>query len=77
MTPALTNAFMQGYEEVRPIEDFERSCLPLFMCSKEFSYMCGMSDGVNYVGHMSFGPQHFDWFAQSVRRHVEEAHLFD
>ncbi|MCX8231553.1 MAG: phosphotransferase [Alphaproteobacteria bacterium] len=77
MTPALTNAFMHGYEEIRPIEDFERSCLPLFMVSKEFSYMCGMSDGVNYVGHMSFGPTHFDWFAQSVRRHVEQAHLFD
>jgi len=77
MTPALTDAFMEGYEEARPIEDLERSYLPLFMVSKEFSYMCGMSDGVNYVGHMSFGPQHFDWFAQSVRRHVEEAGLFD
>jgi len=77
ITPALTDAFMQGYEETRPIGDFERSCLPLFTVSKEFSYMCGMSEGVNVVGHMTFGPSHFDWFAQSVRRHVEEAHLFD
>ncbi|MEQ8248234.1 MAG: phosphotransferase [Alphaproteobacteria bacterium] len=76
ITPETTAAYMRGYEEVRPLEDFERACLPLFMLSKEFSYMCGMSDGVNVVGHMSFGPHHFDWFAQSVRRHVAEAGLF-
>ena len=77
MVPALADAFMAGYEEVRPIGDFERACLPLFMCSKEFSYMCGMSEGVNVVGHMTFGPEHFDWFAQSVRRHVDDARLLD
>ncbi len=76
ITPQTTEAYMHGYEAVRPLEDFERACLPLFMLSKEFSYMCGMSDGVNVVGHMSFGPHHFDWFAQSVRHHVEEAALF-
>ena len=66
---------MNGYEDARPLDQFETSLLPLFMASKEFSYMCGMSEGVKYVGHMSFGPQHFDWISKSVRKHVEEAGL--
>ena len=45
------------------------------MAAKEFSFMCGMSAGVKYVGYMSMGPEKFDWFAQSVRKHVEAAGL--
>jgi Ser/Thr protein kinase RdoA (MazF antagonist) len=59
----------------RRLEPFERECLPLFLASKEFSFMCGMSHGANYVGHLSFGPPVFDWFAQSVRRHAQKAEL--
>ena len=30
---------------------------------------------VKYVGYMSIGPEKFDWFAQSVRKHVDAAGL--
>jgi Ser/Thr protein kinase RdoA (MazF antagonist) len=73
--PDISDAFMEGYEAVRPLSDQERAFLPLAMAAKEFSFMCGMSAGVKFIGHMSMGPDKFDWFAQSVRRHVEEAGL--
>ena len=75
LTTATTEAFMEGYKEVRFLEDFELSFLPLFMASKELSYMCGMSDGVKYVGHMSFGPKNFEWIFKSVRQSAEKAGL--
>lgn len=75
LTPDLGVAFLEGYEEVRPLDAFERGCLPLFRASKEFSYMCIISDIVNRVGYGTFQPELFDWFAQSVRRHVKAANL--
>ena len=75
LTPDLGVAFLAGYEEVRPLDAFERGCLPLFTASKEFIYMCIISDIVNRVGYGTFQPELFDWFAQSVRRHVKAAKL--
>ena len=75
LTPDLGVAFLAGYEEVRPLDALERECLPLFTASKEFSYMCTISDIVNRVGYGTFQPELFDWFAQSVRRHVKAANL--
>ncbi|MCH8111380.1 MAG: phosphotransferase [Proteobacteria bacterium] len=73
--PDISEAFLAGYEEVRPLSERERAFLPLAKAAKEFSYMCGMSAGVNVVGHMSMGPDKFDWFARSVRKHVAAAGL--
>lgn len=75
LTPAVTERFWQGYKEVRPLEPLEVECLPLFMASKEFNFMCGMSEAVNVVGHMSFGPHMFDWFARSARKNAKAAGL--
>jgi len=75
LTPATTEQFWAGYRETRPLEPLEEECLPLFMVSKEFNFMCGMSHAVNVVGHMSFGPPQFDWFIQSARRNVAAAGL--
>ena len=73
--PDISDAFMEGYEAVRPFSDQEKAFLPLALAAKEFSFMCGMSAGVRYVGYMSMGPEKFDWFARSVRKHVEAAGL--
>lgn len=75
LTERVSDEFLAGYQEVRPLEPFERACLPLFLASKEISYMCAISELLNRVGYGSFQPELFDWFAQSVRKHLAAAKL--
>ncbi len=75
LTPEVNDAYMEGYEAVRPLAPFERDCMPLFMAAKEFSNMTGMAFAGQFVGHLSFNERVFDWYAGSVRRHAEEAGL--
>ncbi|MEQ8248216.1 MAG: phosphotransferase [Alphaproteobacteria bacterium] len=72
---SLWEVFLEGYETVRPLSDLERSHIPLFLVGKEFQYLCGFSRAVNAIGHVAFHFPGFDWFAESVRRHVDDAKL--
>ena len=71
----LWDIFLEGYETVRPLSDVERRHIPLFLVGKEFQYLCGFSRAVNAIGHVAFHFPGFDWFAESVRRHVDDAKL--
>ena len=71
------DAFMTGYETVRPFTDTERANAPLFRLAKEFRLIAGFSRNVNAIGHapLRFRPAVLDWFAGSIRRHVAEVGL--
>ncbi len=71
----LWDVFLEGYETVRPLSDLERAHIPLFLVGKEFQYLCGFARAVNAIGHAAFHFPGFDWFAESVRRHVDDAKL--
>jgi len=68
-------AFITGYEQERTLTEDERAALPLFVAAKELSFISGMSSSVNVIGHASTRAFGWDWFTQSVRRHVAEAGL--
>jgi Ser/Thr protein kinase RdoA (MazF antagonist) len=71
----LWDVFLEGYETVRPLGDVERRHIPLFLVGKEFQYLCGFARAVNAIGHAAFHFPGFEWFAESVRRHVDDAKL--
>jgi Ser/Thr protein kinase RdoA (MazF antagonist) len=72
--PAI-QAFLDGYDSVRPRTAEERAAEPLFMAGKEMRYFCGFAGAVNAIGHKPFRYPGLDWFAASVRKHVAAAGL--
>jgi Ser/Thr protein kinase RdoA (MazF antagonist) len=71
----INGAFVSGYQMVRPLTRSERDSWALFVAAKELSFITGMSYSVNVVGHSSTRTIGWDWFVQSVRRHVADAGL--
>lgn len=72
---AIDDHYLAGYGSVRPLSDTDLADLPLFVASKEFSFLCGMSAIMNVVGHMSLNESRLDWLVDSVRRNTAAAHL--
>jgi len=70
--PAI-QAFLDGYDSVRPRTLEERRLEPLFMAGKEMRYFCGFAGAVNAIGHKPFRYPGLDWFAASVRKHIAAA----
>jgi Ser/Thr protein kinase RdoA (MazF antagonist) len=73
---AAIDAFVDGYDSVRPRTPEERRAEPLFMASKELRYLGAFAGRVNAIGHQTFRFPGLDWFAQSVRANVAAAGLF-
>ena len=75
LDPRLWDVFLAGYESERPLTAGEREQIPLFLLGKEFQYLNGFAISVNAIGHAQFFFPGFDWFADSIRRHVADAKL--
>ena len=71
----ITEAFLKGYESVRPFTAAEKDSWNLWIAAKELAYLCGMSGVVNVVGPGSMRNVTWDWCIDSVRRHVAAAGL--
>lgn len=71
----IAEAFVAGYESVRPFTAAEKDAWALWTAAKELSYLCGMSGVVNVVGPASTRNVSWDWFRESVQQHVAEAGL--
>ena len=71
----ITEAFLKGYQSVRPFTPAEKDAWNLWIAAKQLSYLCGMSGVVNIVGPASMRFVSWDWCIDSVRRHVAAAGL--
>lgn len=60
-------AFVEGYNEVRPMTKDEREMLDFFVFLKTFQLVAGIARNVNSVGRASLRFRGLDWFAQQVR----------
>ncbi|MSO65875.1 MAG: hypothetical protein EXQ85_08795 [Alphaproteobacteria bacterium] len=75
LTAAVNERFLAGYTRVRPFTADERRLYPLFIAGKEMNFLCAKMSGVNVLGPGTFLYAGWDWFAESVRRHIAEAGL--
>ena len=71
----ITQAFIDGYNAVRPLSGAEVDLLPAFLAAKELRFLCGFAANVNAVGHTPLLNPNLDWFAKNVRKHVANAGL--
>lgn len=55
---ALNDAFLAGYESVRPFSTEERAQLPFFLTVRHLFILCGMAGMINVVGRSAIGYQH-------------------
>jgi len=69
------DAFVAGYETVRPLSSAEKNALPLFLLAKEFRMLSGFSTHVNCIGHAPLRFRDLDWFAKSLRTRAEALSL--
>jgi Ser/Thr protein kinase RdoA (MazF antagonist) len=69
------DAFVAGYETVRPLEALEKQSLDLFLLAKEFRMLSGFSTHVNTIGHAPLRFRSLDWFAASIRARSEKLGL--
>lgn len=72
--PAI-QAFLDGYDSVRPRTDEERTLEPLFIATKEMRLLCGFAANVNAVGHAAFRHPDLDWFRVSIEKNCRAAGL--
>ncbi len=69
------DAFVAGYETVRPLLPLEKQSLDLFLLAKEFRLLSGFSTHVNTIGHAPLRFRSLDWFAASIRKRSEKLGL--
>lgn len=69
--PELGQAFVAGYNEVRPMTADETRLLDFFVFVKTFQLAAGISHNVNSVGRASLRFRGLDWFAAQVRKGME------
>lgn len=72
---AAIQAFLDGYDSVRPRTKDELAATPLFYCMKEMRYFTGFADAVNAIGHNTFRYPGLDWFRASVEKNCRAAGL--
>ena len=72
---AINAAFLEGYTQVRPLEPREERVLPLFVAAKAVNMICFNSANVNLLGQRYLQFAGWDWFTNSIRRHLTEAGL--
>ncbi|HUD29598.1 MAG TPA: phosphotransferase [Novosphingobium sp.] len=65
--PELGQAFVRGYNAVRPMTADEFALLDLFVFVKTFQLAAGIAHNVNSVGRASLRFRGLDWFAAQVR----------
>jgi Ser/Thr protein kinase RdoA (MazF antagonist) len=76
LSEAINDAFVAGYESVFPLNDTERSLVPLFVLARDLWILCGTAGQIDTIGRSSVGYAHkVDVFTASVRRHLAEAGL--
>jgi Ser/Thr protein kinase RdoA (MazF antagonist) len=68
----LGEAFVRGYNEVRPMTADEHNLLSFFVFVKTFQLAAGIAHNVNSVGRASLRFRGLDWFAAQVRRGMEQ-----
>jgi Ser/Thr protein kinase RdoA (MazF antagonist) len=61
--PSIADAFIAGYEAVRPISRSERALFPLFEAAKQLWFMGGVASNVNAIGGAGF-------LDEGMERHV-------
>jgi Ser/Thr protein kinase RdoA (MazF antagonist) len=70
------DAFLKGYEGVRPLKAQERALMPLFLLSRHLNILSAMAAMVNVMGHAAVGYAHsLDRFAQLIREAARDAGL--
>ncbi len=67
--------FMSGYESVRPLSPSESQLLAFYILAKEINFLGAKWSSADKVGPNTFLNAGWDWFADSIRRHVAEAGL--
>ena len=74
--PAIGEAFVRGYERVRPLTDRETALMPLFIADRDLYIAVGIASMVNVIGHTAIGYQHnLDWYRAAIERHMAAAGL--
>ncbi|MET0239137.1 MAG: phosphotransferase [Sphingobium sp.] len=69
--PELGEAFVRGYDEVRPMTTDERRYLDFFVFVKTFQLAAGIAQNVNSVGRGSLNFRGLDWFHERVLAGME------
>lgn len=70
------DAYLKGYEGVRPLNAQERALMPLFLLSRHLNILSAMAGMVNVMGHAAVGFSHsLDRFAQLIREAARDAGL--
>jgi len=74
--PAIGEAFVQGYSQVRPLTEREQALMPLFIADRDLYLAVGIATMVNVIGHSAIGYTHdLDWYRAAVERHMAAAGL--
>ncbi len=63
----LNDAFLAGYESVRPMTDDEKRLLDFFVLAKTFQLAAGIARNLNFVGRASLRFRGLDWFSEKIR----------
>lgn len=69
------DAFLEGYNTVRPLLKAETDALDLFLLAKEFRLLSGFSTHVNAIGHAPLRFRSLEWFSTSLRTRAEKLGL--
>lgn len=73
---AFDDAFLAGYESVRPFTKEERAQLPFFMTVRHLFILCGMAGMINVVGRSAIGYQHqLSRFYELIQQPARDAGL--
>jgi Ser/Thr protein kinase RdoA (MazF antagonist) len=70
-SPAVADAFLQGYEEVRLLLDEERTALPLFQIAQSIWMLGTRASYINEWGEIHFTNRFIDRVLDSIRTVVE------
>ncbi|MEQ9109106.1 MAG: phosphotransferase [Rhodospirillaceae bacterium] len=63
---AYADQFLEGYNEIRQLNEIENELLPLFLLAKEFRLISGFAKHVNQIGHFPLRFRNLEWFAHSI-----------
>ncbi|WP_159982021.1 MULTISPECIES: phosphotransferase enzyme family protein [unclassified Novosphingobium] len=69
--PELGEAFVRGYNEIRPMTEDEFALLDFFVFVKTFQLAAGIAHNVNSVGRASLRFRGLGWFASQIRSGME------
>ena len=73
--PRVVEAFLAGYNAVRPLSAGEAPCLPLFRAARDLVMCTAYAILINRVGPVSGFEGDFAAFTAQARRHLKEAGL--